>query len=414
MRVLGVVDSDSYTKWGASVLAAMPQDWDKRLVLLETPVGPSGRQLAAALDGSGFASTDVENVRLNSLVELVTATRPDVVLLSLRGPVATLVLRELIALTDRPVLVSGLPGISIPATKKAIRFRAQVDLFLLHSKREIREFAELARELKTPMAFGLGALPFLVRDALPRENATDFVFAAQAKVPRDKPERLRMLGWLVRLAETHPLNTVVIKVRAESGEAQTHAERDGYADLLAGVTDAPTNLVVASGPMGKHLESAAGLVTVSSTAAIEAVGRGIPVIAINDFGVSAELINQVFERSDLLASSADLVAAKFHTVSEPWLDDNYFHDPADNNWVAQIEGLVEAHANGERLPRAPFRAAAGGALRLAWERRMAFGKHDRSALGAVALAIGLPAREVVRGLRRVLRWVDGATTRDRG
>ena len=61
---------------------------------------------------------------------------------------------------------------------------------------------------------------------------TDLVFAAQAKVPAAREDRVRLLGWLVDAARRRPSRRVVVKVRARRGEAQTHDEAYDFAELL--------------------------------------------------------------------------------------------------------------------------------------------------------------------------------------
>jgi len=396
-----IVDSDSYTKWGVAILASMPADWNKKILLVATPVAPSAAQLTAAVAGSGFVSADVSRVGVAEVIRRVRADKPDVVLVSMLGLPATVVLKELHELPDRPVLVTGLPGISIPATELAILRRVQADLFLVHSKREVRAFELLAAELGTDLRFALSRLPF-VRTALTATETADtrvradIVFAAQAIVPLDRTDRKRMLSILALLAETHPQYRVVIKLRATRGEQQTHDEDDSYEDLLDELENAPANLVVASGPMGRFLDDAAALVTISSTSAIEAIALGVPVIALDEFGVGPDLINDVFVDSGLLADAEALVAADFRTPAPHWLDDNYFHADADNTWLTALDELLRERSLGMLPDRAPLEPRRGGALRRAWERRKEFGGLDRSPSAIVALIVGVPARAVVR------------------
>ena len=401
MRVLAIADSDSYIKWGASVLERMPPQWDRSIVVIATPAAPSGSQLAAALAGTGFASEAVPVLLLDDLANRMAVDKPDVVLLSVRGPVVRVLIRSIVqAVERRPVLVSGLPGISIPATRRALYYRAQVDYFLLHSKREIREFGELAERMGLQQQFGLGRLPFLSEPGRERTGSSDIVFAAQAKVPRLLEDRQRVVEWLVETAVRHPRARVVVKLRAAAGEQQTHSEKYPYGDLLAARDDLPDNLVVSTGSMADTLDSAAALVTVSSTAAIEAAALGVPVLVLDDFGVSGDLINVVFEGSGLLGDSNALRDARFARPAESWLDENYFHSPLDNDWIDGIR--ARAHAREiEMMPlRPPFRGSFGGALRLVWDRKRALGRHDTSVAGFVALIVGVPARWIVLLVRR--------------
>ena len=130
-----------------------------------------------------------------------------------------------------PVIVTGLPGMSVPATRKALAFRRQADLFVVHSRRELADYSELSRDLGWEQRFALGSLPFAHRE--PTRGGTDLVFAAQAIVPLDRGERERIARLLVDAALSEPSRRVVVKLRAAEGEQQTHTERDGYAGLLA-------------------------------------------------------------------------------------------------------------------------------------------------------------------------------------
>ncbi|PRY68873.1 hypothetical protein B0I08_10378 [Glaciihabitans tibetensis] len=416
MRVLAIGDSDSYVKWGAAVLERMPAHWEKSMVIIGTPVVPSGAQLEAALSSSSLAVDDVPIVELADVTARVLADKPDIVLMSVRGPVVRVLVRTIVAATalnpelHRPVFVSGLPGISIPATGRALYFRSQVDLFLLHSKREIREFQALAHKMNVTQSFALATLPFLPTSGTALATGdparTDIVFAAQAKVPREKEDRRAVLNWLIAAARARPTQRVVIKLRALPGEAQTHAEKYPFDQLLreaAKESPLPTNLVVSGGSMQEHLDSAAGLVTVSSTAAIEAAAQGIPVLALDDFGTSAELINLVFEGSGLLGHSRELTSGALRLPRPSWLDDNYFHPESDETWVTAMEELVAQNA-AQPIPLRPqFRARYGGAPRHAWDRKLALGPYDHTKTGALAYAVGYPLRAVVIWARTPLR-----------
>ena len=212
-RVLVVADTDSYVKWGAALAARLPADWTARVVVLRSPVMPSPRQLRIALKGTGFAPEVVGETAVDDLVTLIAADEPDAVLLSLRGPLVRVVSPLIMRMPNRPVLLSGFPGITIPAERKAVIFRELVDLIVLHSRREVRDFSANAADLGVDVAFGLATFPFLasVGSASAIRNAV--VFAAQAKVPAEREDRIRLLGWLADAARAQPEHRVVVKVR---------------------------------------------------------------------------------------------------------------------------------------------------------------------------------------------------------
>ena len=418
-RVLGVADTDSYVKWGAATLARLPSRWDRSLVVVETPLLPTESQRRAAVDGLRGVEGVPPVLSLSEIAARVRDEQPDVVFLSLRGPMIRVVLRAVLeASVRRPVIISGLPGISIPATKKALAFRSQVDLMVLHSRREIREFTELGTRMGLDQAFGLGTLPFLVHSEHRRspgsENRDEVVFAVQAKVPRVRADREAIVRWLAECARRNPHLRVVLKLRATGDEKQTHLERHPYSELLADLSEPPGNLVAESGSMSAHLARAIALVTVSSTALIEAVASGVPGLAIDDFGVSRSLINPVFEGSGLLAPSDELIAAGFRHPDPAWLADNYFHADDENDWMTRLDELVAARAVAPLPLKRQRYGRAGGRLRHSWDRKRALGSLDTSIAGRIALAVGFPARATLMAARRIRRLVGVLSGRSVG
>jgi hypothetical protein len=399
VRLVALADSDSYVKWGAALAGTLSPEWDRELLVLESPMVVSEAQLRAALAGSGIDR--VTRVRFPEVAPRLAADPPDAVLVATPGPIARVLMRVIAELTPRPVLVSGLPGISIPTTRKALIYRRQADLVVLHSHREVREFARLSRARGWDHRFGLATLPFVTRRTA---SGTDLVFAAQAIVPAAREDRLQVAAMLRDAALAEPDRRVVIKVRARAGENQTHPEQDGYPDLIATLGPVPPNLVVSADPMATALDTAEGLVTVSSTAAVEAMARGIPVIALDTFGIRRSLINPVFRESGLFGGRDAVLARTFRHPEPGWLDDNYFHAPAAADWVTTLESLVAARRAGRLAPR-PAHLPPGGALRAAWDRKRALGDADRSVAGRVALVVGMPLRALVRGKNRMRRVI---------
>jgi len=304
---------------------------------------------------------------------------------------------------------------------------------VLHSRREMREFRANAEQLGVgTVRFGLATLPFLRTAARQSAGAavaggagaaasdfdpdrTDLVFAAQAKVPAERDDRVRMLRWLADAARRRPHRRVVVKVRARAGEAQTHAEAYDYAELLADAAvraelggTLPPNLVVEDGPMAEHLARASALVTVSSTAVLEAIAEGVPALVIDEFGVAPKLINTVFEGSGLFGAAAALVAGEAQHPDPEWLDDNYFHGSGADDWIDRLDELVGRRRSAGLLLAARRHNLAGGALRRAFERKRMLGRHDRSVAGMFAMAVAVPTRWCVRRVRRLrARFVSG-------
>ncbi|WP_332663958.1 DUF6716 putative glycosyltransferase [Aeromicrobium sp.] len=422
-RVLVFTDSDSYVKWGAALANQIPKDWSVRLVYARSNAEPSPRQLAEALEGSRFEGDTPTRVAFADLRDILENWRPDVVVAAARGPAVHALVGLIANVPSRPVLVSGLAGISVPVIPYGLGFRRAVDVFVLHSHRELREFAVASAQLGIRHTYELATLPFLssaprpvetdsMRQATESEPARDrIIFAAQALVPGSRRERTWLLLQLIETARAHPHLEVVIKVRARGGEPQTHAEHFSYEDLLTRIVASgervPENLVVESGAMGRHLRRAVGLVTVSSTSLLEATAEGIPCLALTDFGVGAEQINLVLTESGLLGTTRDLVAAAFRHPDPEWLEDNYFHDPADNSWLARVEALLELRRRDGLPPYPELPRTLVARARARAYRHFAFASAEGSRLERIesrVLAVGLwgnrRRREIVRAVRR--------------
>lgn len=410
LRVVAIGDADSFVKWAAHLIDQV-DDISRHLLLVHTPLVVSDAQRDAAVAGTRFAEhpESVTRIAFGDLADWLAKDAPDVVVLAGRAPFVRLLGREIDRLARRPVVVSGLPGMSIPALRGALEYRRHCDLMVVHSHREVTAYSRLGRALGVSVPVALATLPF----AKPARSAlagTDLVFAAQALVPGDRAERRRIAEILRLAAVTDPSRRVVVKLRSRPGEVEAHQERDGYTDLLE---NAPDNLVFSYAPMAGALATAEGLVTVSSTAAIEAMAAGVPVIALDDFGIRPDLLNRVFEHSGLLGGADDVVARRFRHPDPRWAAANYFHDSRDSRWWDEVRRLVAQRRRGA-LPARTVPAPSGGALHAAWHRRMVLGDADRTLSGRVAAVLVTPviAALAARKRRRRRAAVPDALTAD--
>ena len=344
--VLVITDTDSYVKWGAALADGFPSAWAVSLVIASSTARPSATQVADALSGTRFEGSEPPVVGFADVRRILREQRPDVLVAAARGYTVQAVLSLVENTPDRPVIVTGLPGIGVPVLPYGLGFRRSADVFVVHSRRELREFAHAARRLGLPHHFHLGRLPYLRRGA-ERHAVSEtgpLVFAAQALVPAGRSEREWLVERLADTARAHPQREVVVKVRARAGEAQTHHEQVSYEELVDALPDRPDNLVVRSGPMHAHLVGASGFVTVSSTALLEAVALDVPAVALTDFGVGVSQINLALADSGLMGTTDDLVAGELGKAEPDWCLDNYFHDPAEDTWLPAVEAALARRA----------------------------------------------------------------------
>jgi hypothetical protein len=117
----------------------------------------------------------------------------------------------------------------------------------------------------------------------------------------------------------------------------------------------PTASSWGHGPLSDFLTPGSGLVTVSSTAALESIDRGIPTLLISDFGFDAGLLNEAFADSGATGTLAEVAAGAIGFPGPEWLAANYFH-PEDGQLRRSL-GLLATRARTEQLPNRRLRRA---------------------------------------------------------
>lgn len=385
-RITAVADSDSYLKFACATLEALGPEWERQVLLVRSPLQPTREQLAAAAAGTFQQGRAVPVVPAGTLRSALAGS--DVVLAAATGPVAEEVFIHAARITPRPALVSALPGVAIPATRKALAFRALGDAFIAHSHAECRAFSDLAEAMEHSQQILVSRLPFLKSAFRPEPVQVPLkavVFAPQAKVPAGQEERVAILQALAALSRRSGL-AVRVKLRAWAGEPQTHREQYPFDTLWEQLVEARAvaghELEFCTGPMAEQLVPGTALATVSSTAALEAVDAGLPVLVLSDFGVSEQMLNKVFDGSGLLGTLEDLKAGRFFHPEPAWLRDNYFH--RQDVPLADLLALYARRARAGRL--------AVSAERLAASRRRRLRQRLRTLLPAPALKLVLQLR----------------------
>lgn len=352
-RVIAIADSESYLKWGQAVLDRLPADWASELWLLDTPLLPSAAQVHAAIGARGRTIRRVHFAQLRAQLQ---AAGPDALILGATGPVVLHVSLIAHQLDQRPALFSGLPGVALPPTVKALRYRSLIDEFIVHSREEKDAWEALITASGSTVKVVLSRLPFLSeRSHAPVADPVEqIVFAPQAKVPAQRAEREHLLCILGLAAAAG--TDVIVKLRGLDSEQQTHHEQHRFsalaADLIAAGATGVDQLNVRTGAIADFLRPGSLLATVSSTAALEAIDRGLPVLIIDDFGVRDELINSGFAGSGLLGPGAELTQRPIRQrfARPEWLERNYFHSDVGDLAAALRTRTVGARSRSLRPP----------------------------------------------------------------
>ncbi|MFE2561983.1 DUF6716 putative glycosyltransferase [Streptomyces sp. NPDC059352] len=324
VRVAVLADSDTRWKWGAltarriTTATAEPTGY-----VLRGRATPTARQLAE----TGVSTTTPDEVTGAEFLRAVRDAEArgegyDVIVLALVGGTVRAVLQGLadLALERRPVIVTGYVGVVYEKLTDGLLLRHGADVVLANSRHDAERFrgvyegvgagADSVVEAALPFLGGAPYAPEAGRDSL--------VFAAQPSVPATRAERTYVLRRLIDHARLHPGREVLLKLRSKPGEHTTHLEEFPFQKLVREL-DPPANFRLVYGHMGEVLDRTDLLVTVSSTAALEALHRRIPTAILTDLGVREALGNHHFVGSGLLTSFDALDKGLAPTPDEQWL-----------------------------------------------------------------------------------------------
>lgn len=318
-RVAVLADTDSRWKWGMLTARQLHPVEGVDPYLLDRGLRPSARQLEAA----GVEPAAVIAIGMPELAEALLAAPPDVLVVALGGGGVIAAIRALASgwPSDlrRPIVVSGYFGVVYEKVVEGLLGRAGSDIVLANSPYDVARFTEVYAGLGLdPGVVVETGLPFLRTSPAPTSpHPFTVVFACQPGVPATLAERDYLVRRLIKHAELHPERRVVLKLRSAPGERVTHAEPYPYPAILRR-HDAPPNLQVALGDMGETLTETDLLVTVSSTAALEAMHAGLGTVLLTDFGVREGLGNAFFVGSGCLASFDEVDAGSSPLADPEW------------------------------------------------------------------------------------------------
>ncbi|MYR47179.1 DUF6716 putative glycosyltransferase [Streptomyces sp. SID5910] len=323
-RIAVLADSDTRWKWGALTASRIsPDGADLHLdgYLLRGRATPTARQLAEV----GADADSLREVTAAEFLRAMAQESYDVLVLALVGGGVQAVLHGLRhawqGRTGRPVVVTGYVGVVYEKLTDGLLLRHGADLVLANSRQDADRFRAVYEGVGADAsAVTEVALPFLggAEHTGAHGHPYTVVFAAQPSVPDGRRDRTYLLDRLVRHARRHPEREVLLKLRSKPGEHTTHIEELPYQKLVQ-KADPPPNFRLVYGHMGDVLDRTDLLVTVSSTAALEALHRRVPTAVLTDLGVRESLGNHHFTGSGCLASWDQLDDGRLPVPDPAWL-----------------------------------------------------------------------------------------------
>ncbi|MEU8434910.1 DUF6716 putative glycosyltransferase [Streptomyces sp. NPDC029216] len=328
MRIHVLADSDTRWKWGAGLAVGLAPGSEVHAHMLRGRSTPTARQLAEV----GITPSSITEATLAEFAAAPALDTADLIILGTVGGATHAALhalaRRFAGAPRRPILMTGYVGVVYEKMADGLLLRAGVDIVLANSPFDRRRFTEVYEPLGIPVSSIVQtALPFL--DQRPYDPNRTFAehpytvcFAVQPSVPADRNGRLYLLRRAISHARLRPGRDVLVKLRSKPGEATTHVEAFHY-QVLADQLDEPLppNLHFVYGNMSKTLDRTDLLVTVSSTAALESMHRGMPTAILSDLGVREIHGNHYFTGSGCVTDWTAIDEGAAPLAHEAWTAD---------------------------------------------------------------------------------------------
>jgi hypothetical protein len=397
MRVLLVANFDSGLKYIGRLAEAVARAGGEPDIRIPTTVAPHRLGEAQVLAATW------RSVRYEPWEDIVRAAiGSDAVVPVFEGPTVERFIREVhgSAGPRTPVIGAGYVGMVLYDVIGGYLWRSLADVLAVNSRTDLAEFSRAARGLGFPddnlLLGGLALLP-----ATPAPLRTGpirtVLFADQPTVPRRVADRTYLWDRLLEYARLHPDREVLLRPRHRPGEDTFHRMEHSPVTWAA-TRELPPNLVIEHEPIDTLIPRSDLLLTVSSTAALEALAAGTRVAFVADW-VTDSALNPRLLPSGLLRRFDDIDADRIGTP--------------DPEWLADVFPAAEGPAPAERFAAQLLAVAAGEQPRVhqrLWDSTFHTGRRATDAALAertVPVSRYTPRRVAAGVLRRALRVVQG-------
>ena len=394
-QVAALACFDSFGKTAMSLLQVARQEGaDTTLYLLELP----GRKLSRRqvleirrIDGR----TPIVQRTWSQLRDLRPALAPiDALVLGLDGrrtrETLLLLQSQWAGQERRPLLVSAYPGILFRHQLEGMMDRSGVDLLCLNAESDLQLYRQGCSALGIDSGNAtVTGLPILW-SLQPRHQVPEgapIVFFEQPSVPDNPIQRKYICRRLAKLARAWPQHPVIFKPRTSRVEATLHRHHGEMASRIEKLSRRMANLQISYKPSLNLLRQCGCAITVSSTAAMEAMALGVSTRIVCDLGVNESLGNHYFLESGAIADFDAIERDPFSPLHhQAWLERQGHRSDGAQVFVAALVQRLEHPPS----PEAARRVGPAGWGSQAWQgyalakggRRMLSSAGARSRQGA--------------------------------
>ncbi|MDV2964540.1 DUF6716 putative glycosyltransferase [Nitratireductor aquimarinus] len=248
----------------------------------------------------------------------------------------------------RPIIVSAYVGMVIDGHVGGYLYRAASDLICVNSPYDYEVYAEAAKDFGiSTSSLEVTGLSIIGAETEPQKEGDirQVLFADQLAIPDSTIDRKVVYQNLLEYAVKHPSRRVIVKPRHRPDEGSFHKGKYPPETHFAG-RPLPRNLSIDYTPISELLPTTDLLLTVSSTAALEALAQGVRVGIIADVGVREKHGNHMFIGSGLIRTFDQIASDDIGSPSADWLAKYQHHgvEPVQAIYNAVLKKLDERPA----------------------------------------------------------------------
>jgi hypothetical protein len=311
------------------------------------------RQQAVISNGNLELFDDVKYCNQSSSLILNEIEAYKVIIIVVNGSLTgelSLRIADLVPSSIRPYVITSFNGLCIFNSSFGFQMRLNSDLFLINSKKDYERCLKIAKyyciSASSLFVSGLPGTNFVINKCEPPENVERIIFADQPDVPSRVQERVYILDRLIEYATVHPDRRVLLKPRNRVGMRSFNRTIFHYELLLRSFYkqgSLPQNFSITYRNLEELYDEGTVLLTVSSTAAIDALQNNIYSSVIADFGFSEKYGNEYFLGSNLSRSFDEIIEDKFVAICPSWKSENL-----DAETLGSVDDIYEIYKSWER------------------------------------------------------------------
>lgn len=222
-------------------------------------------------------------------------------------------------------IISGYPGLVFNGVYEGMLYRSLCDFVLLNSHKDLKKYCQLKENFEItngiPLLYGYPFLDSFSQHS--QRTKKNILFIEQSIIPFKFKERLYLCQELIELAKAMPDYDVLVSLRCKKDERTLFKCRYHFEDLFGDLNAKDiSNLKITYEDVHSLIDQSEIVITVSSTAILQAVFQNKKTYILSDFGCQDRYGTPFFLGSGLIASFEEIKKGCIKKANSIWLSEN--------------------------------------------------------------------------------------------